>query len=173
MDELKKLIREIPDYPKPGILFYDLTTLLKDQKGFHRLIDKLCEHYAGHKIDLVAGIEARGFIFAPALAYRLGAGFVPVRKPKKLPGKTASVTYALEYGTDSLEIHEDAVQKGQRVLLCDDLLATGGTAAAAVKLIRQLGGQVDGAAFAVELNFLNGRAKLPGLDVFTLIQYDK
>jgi len=173
MDELKKLIREIPDYPKPGILFYDLTTLLKDQKGFRRLIDKLCEHYAGHKIDLVAGIEARGFIFAPALAYRLGAGFVPVRKPKKLPGKTASVTYALEYGTDSLEIHEDAVQKGQRVLLCDDLLATGGTAAAAVKLIRQLGGQVDGAAFAVELNFLNGRAKLPGLDVFTLIQYDK
>ncbi|MGA2483081.1 MAG: adenine phosphoribosyltransferase [Candidatus Acidiferrales bacterium] len=173
MDELKKLIREIPDYPKPGILFYDLTTLLKDQKGFRRLIDKLCEHYAGHEIDLVAGIEARGFIFAPALAYRLGAGFVPVRKPKKLPGKTASVTYALEYGTDSLEIHEDAVQKGQRVLLCDDLLATGGTAAAAVKLIRQLGGQVDGAAFAVELNFLNGRAKLPGLDVFTLIQYDK
>jgi len=173
MDELKKLIREIPDYPKPGILFYDLTTLLKDQKGFRRLIDKLCEHYAEHEIDLVAGIEARGFIFAPALAYRLGAGFVPVRKPKKLPGKTASVTYALEYGTDSLEIHEDAVQKGQRVLLCDDLLATGGTAAAAVKLIRQLGGQVDGAAFAVELNFLNGRAKLPGLDVFTLIQYDK
>jgi adenine phosphoribosyltransferase len=173
MDQLKKLIREVPDYPKPGILFYDLTTLLKDKEGFHRLIDKLCEHYAGHKIDLVAGIEARGFIFAPALAYRLGAGFVPVRKPKKLPAKTASVTYALEYGTDSLEIHEDAVQKGQRVLLCDDLLATGGTAAATVKLIRQLGGQVDGAAFAVELSFLNGRAKLPGLDVFTLIQYDK
>ena len=173
MNELKKLIREVPDYPKPGILFYDLTTLLKDKQGFHALIDRLCEHYAGHTIDLVAGIEARGFIFAPALAYRLGAGFVPVRKPKKLPAKTASVTYALEYGTDSLEIHEDAVQQGQRVLLCDDLLATGGTAAATVKLIRQLGGQVDGAAFAVELNFLNGRAKLPGLDVFTLIQYDK
>jgi adenine phosphoribosyltransferase len=173
MNELKKLIREVPDYPKPGILFYDLTTLLKDKQGFHALIDRLCEHYAGHPIDLVAGIEARGFIFAPALAYRLGAGFVPVRKPKKLPAKTASVSYALEYGTDSLEIHEDAVQQGQRVLLCDDLLATGGTAAATVKLIRQLGGQVDGAAFAVELNFLNGRAKLPGLDVFTLIQYDK
>jgi adenine phosphoribosyltransferase len=173
MNELKKLIREVPDYPKPGILFYDVTTLLKDKKGFHRLIDTLCAHYEGHHIDVVAGIEARGFIFAPALAYRLGAGFVPVRKPKKLPAKTAKITYALEYGTDTLEIHEDAVQKGQRVLLCDDLLATGGTAAAAVQLIRNLGGQVDGAAFAVELNFLNGRAKLPGLDVFSLMQYDK
>ncbi len=173
MDDLKKLIREIPDYPKPGILFYDVTTLLKDKHGFHTLIDRLCEHYASHHIDLVAGIEARGFIFGPALAYRLNAGFVPVRKPKKLPAKTASVSYALEYGTDTLEIHEDAVQKGQRVLVCDDLLATGGTAAATVKLVRQLGGQVDGTAFAVELSFLNGRSKLPGLDVFSLIQYDK
>lgn len=173
MNELKKLIREVPDYPKPGILFYDVTTLLKDKKGFHTLIDKLCDHYEGHHIDLVAGVEARGFIFAPALAYRLGAGFVPVRKPKKLPAKTARVTYALEYGTDTLEIHEDAVQKGQRVLVCDDLLATGGTAAATVKLVRQLGGQVDGAAFVVELTFLGGRSKLPGLDVFSLIQYDK
>ena len=173
MNELKKLIREVPDYPKPGILFYDVTTLLKDKKGFHTLIDKLCEHYEGHHIDVVAGVEARGFIFAPALAYRLGAGFVPVRKPNKLPAKTSRVTYDLEYGTDTLEIHEDAVQKGQKVLVCDDLLATGGTAAATVKLIRQLGGQVDGAAFAVELTFLNGRAKLPGLDVFSLIQYDK
>jgi adenine phosphoribosyltransferase len=119
------------------------------------------------------GIEARGFIFAPALAYCLGAGFVPVRKPKKLPAKTAQISYALEYGTDTLEIHEDAVQKGQNVLLCDDLLATGGTAAAAVQLIRSLGGNVDGAAFLVELNFLHGRDKLPGLDVFSLIQYDK
>ena len=173
MDDLKKLIREIPDYPKPGILFYDITTLLKDQQGFHAVIDRLCDHYAGHKIDLVVGIEARGFIFAPALAYRLGAGFVPVRKPKKLPAKTAQVSYALEYGTDTLEIHEDAVQKGQNVLLCDDLLATGGTAAAAVQLIRSLGGKVDGAAFAVELSFLHGRDKLPGLDVFSLMQYDK
>jgi adenine phosphoribosyltransferase len=173
MDELKKLIREVPDYPKPGILFYDLTTLLKDKKGFHTLIDRLCEHYINHHIDMVAGIEARGFIFAPALAYRLGAGFVPVRKPKKLPAKTASVSYALEYGRDTLEIHEDAVQKGQRVLGCDDLLATGGTAAATVQLIRKIGGQVDGAAFAVELSFLSGRAKLTGLDVFSLIQYDK
>jgi len=173
MNDLKKLIREIPDYPKPGILFYDVTTLLKDKVGFHALIDRLCEHYASHDIDLVAGIEARGFIFGPALAYRLKAGFVPVRKPKKLPAKTASVSYALEYGTDTLEIHEDAVKKGQKVLVCDDLLATGGTAAATVKLVRQIGGQVDGAAFAVELTFLNGRAKLPGLDVFSLIQYDK
>jgi adenine phosphoribosyltransferase len=173
MDELKKLIREVPDYPKPGILFYDLTTLLKDKRGFHTLIDLLCEHYNGRKIDIVAGIEARGFIFAPALAYRLGAGFVPVRKPKKLPAKTASVSYALEYATDTLEIHEDAVQKGDHVIICDDLLATGGTAAATVKLVRQLGGVVDGAAFAVELTFLNGRKKLPGLDVFSLIQYEK
>jgi adenine phosphoribosyltransferase len=173
MDDLKKLIREIPDYPKPGILFYDITTLLKNKQGFQAVIDRLCAHYAGHNIDLVVGIEARGFIFAPALAYRLGAGFVPVRKPKKLPAKTAQVSYALEYGTDTLEIHEDAVQKGQNVLLCDDLLATGGTAAAAVQLIRSLGGKVDGAAFAVELNFLHGREKLPGLDVFSLIQYDK
>ena len=173
MDDLKRLIREVPDYPKPGILFYDLTTLLKDKTGFRALIDRLCGHYDGHKIDVVVGIEARGFILAPALAYRLGAGFVPVRKPKKLPAKTAKVSYALEYGTDALEIHEDAVKNGQRVLLCDDLLATGGTAAAAVQLIRSLGGIVDGAAFAVELNFLNGRAKLPGLDVFSLMKYDK
>jgi len=173
MDDLKVLIREIPDYPKPGILFYDLTTLLKDPKGFHSLVDRLCDQYKGTKVDLVVGIEARGFIFAPALAYRLNAGFVPVRKPKKLPGKTSSVTYSLEYGTDQLEIHADAVKHGQSVLICDDLLATGGTAAAAVKLIEQLGGKVAGAAFAVELGFLNGRARLPGVHVFSLLQYDK
>ncbi|GAC1690505.1 MAG: adenine phosphoribosyltransferase [Candidatus Acidiferrum sp.] len=173
MDELKKLIREVPDFPKPGILFYDITTLLKDKKGFHTLIDRFCERYSGHHIDLVAGIEARGFIFAPALAFSLGAGFVPIRKPKKLPAKTASISYALEYGTDTLEIHEDAVQKGQRVLLCDDLLATGGTAAAAIQLLRNLGGVVDGAAFAVELTFLKGRSRLANLDVFSLMQYDK
>jgi adenine phosphoribosyltransferase len=173
MNDLKKLIREVPDYPKPGILFYDLTTLLKDKQGFRTLIDRLCEHYNGHTIDVVAGIEARGFIFAPALAYRLGAGFVPVRKPKKLPAKTASVSYALEYGTDTLEIHEDAVKPGQRVIICDDLLATGGTAAATAKLVEKLGGAVEGAAFAVELTFLGGRKKLNGVDVFSLIQYDK
>jgi adenine phosphoribosyltransferase len=173
MDELKKLIREVPDYPKPGILFYDLTTLLKDKQGFHRLVDCLCAHYNGHTIDVVAGIEARGFIFAPALAYRLGAGFVPVRKPKKLPAKTVNVSYSLEYGTDSLEVHEDAIKPGDRVIVCDDLLATGGTASATAKLVKQLGGKVEGFAFAVELTFLKGRSKLPGFDVFSLIQYDK
>lgn len=173
MDELKRLIREIPDHPKPGILFYDLTTLLQDKRGFHMLVDLLCDHYEGKKIDLVVGIEARGFIFAPALAYRLNAGFVPVRKPKKLPWKTAVEVYQLEYGTDQLEIHEDAVKPGERVLLFDDLLATGGTARAAINLIRRLGGQVMGAAFAVELKFLQGRSKLQGIDVFSLIQYEK
>ncbi|HET6198984.1 MAG: adenine phosphoribosyltransferase [Candidatus Acidiferrales bacterium] len=173
MEDLKKLIREVPDYPKPGILFYDLTTLLQDKKGFHDLIERLCDKFAGKKVDLVAGIEARGFIFAPALAYRLGAGFVPVRKPNKLPWKTAQVTYQLEYGTDKLEIHQDAVKRGERVLICDDLLATGGTAAAAVQLLGQLGAEITGAAFAVELTFLKGREKLKGTEVFSLIQYDK
>ena len=173
MDDLKKLIREVPDYPKPGILYYDLTTILKDKQGFHNLVDQLCAHYDGRKIDVVAGIEARGFIFAPALAYRLGAGFVPVRKPKKLPAKTRAVSYALEYGTDSLELHEDAITPGDRVIICDDLLATGGTAAAAAKLVQELGGKVEGLAFAVELTFLNGRKKIAGFDVFALIQYDK
>jgi len=173
MDNLKKLIREIPDYPKPGILFYDITTLLKDKAGFRTMIEKLCEHYAGKRVDVVAGIEARGFIFGPALAYRLGAGFVPVRKPKKLPWRTAQVTYQLEYGSDALEIHEDAVKRGDRVIVCDDLLATGGTASAAIQLVRQLGAEVAGAAFAVELSFLNGRSKLAGVDVFSLLQYDK
>lgn len=173
MDELKKLIREVPDYPKPGILFYDLTTLLQDKQGFRVLIEKLCDKFIGKHIDIVAGIEARGFIFAPALAYRLGAGFVPVRKPNKLPWKTAQVSYQLEYGTDKLEIHRDAVKSGERVLVCDDLLATGGTAAAATQLIRNLGGEIAGAAFAVELNFLHGRKKLEGTEVFSLIQYEK
>src|SRR3984957_14089906 len=173
MDDLKELIRGVPDYPKPRILFYDLTTLLKDKAGFHTLIDRLCDHYKGRTIDIVAGIEARGFIFAPALAYRLGEGFVPVRKPKKLPAKTASISYSLEYGTDTLEIHEAAVKPGQSVIICDDLLATGGTAAATAKLVEGLGGKVEGAAFAVELTFLKGRSKLNGLDIFSLIQYDK
>jgi adenine phosphoribosyltransferase len=172
MDELKALIREVPDYPKPGILFYDLTTLLKDKKGFHVLVNRMGEPYVNRKVDIVVGVEARGFIFAPALAYRLGAGFVPVRKPRKLPAKTAKMSYQLEYGTDTLEIHEDAISPGQHVLVSDDLLATGGTAATTIQLIRQLGGEVIGASFAVELNFLNGRAKLPGVDVFSLIRYD-
>ena len=173
MEDLKVLIREIQDYPKPGILFYDLTTLLKDARGFHSLVDRLCEQYNGTKVDLVVGIEARGFIFAPALAYRLNAGFVPVRKPKKLPGKTASVTYDLEYGTDQLDIHADSIQPGQSVLICDDLLATGGTSAAAASMVRESGGAVVGLGFVVELTFLNGRQKLAGNEVFSLLQYDK
>ena len=173
MDHLKKLIREVPDYPKPGILFYDLTTLLQNAEGFHGLVDRLCGHYEGKPVDAVVGIEARGFILAPALAYRLGAGFIPVRKPKKLPWKTVSISYQLEYGTDTLEIHQDAIKPGQRILISDDLLATGGTAAATVELIRKLGGEVVGASFAVELTFLNGRAKLPGIDVFSMIEYDE
>jgi adenine phosphoribosyltransferase len=172
MDALKKLIREVPDWPKPGILFYDLTTLVKDPGGLKNVVDALADRYKNSKIDTVAGIEARGFILAPAVALRLGTGFVPIRKPKKLPWKTSRVTYDLEYGTDTLEIHQDAVLPGQRVLLLDDLLATGGTASAASTLIRQLGGEVAAAAFVVELTFLNGRAKLPGLEVYSLLQYD-
>ncbi|MBZ5577339.1 MAG: adenine phosphoribosyltransferase [Acidobacteriia bacterium] len=173
MDDLKKLIREVPDFPKPGILFYDITTLIKDAQGFRGVIDGLKNHYQGAHVDTVLGIEARGFIFAPALAYALGAGFVPVRKPNKLPAERVSVSYALEYGTDSLEMHKDAVGHGQRVLIVDDLLATGGTAAAAARMVTEVGGIVSGIGFVVELTFLNGRQRLPGQDVFSLLQYDK
>ena len=171
--ELKRLIREIPDFPKPGILFYDITTLLQDPQGFRSQIDNLYDHYHRRPVDVVAGIEARGFIFGPALAYRLGAGFVPVRKPNKLPAAKAKEEYALEYGTDALEIHRDAIHLGQRVLICDDLLATGGTASAAARLVQKLGGEVVGCGFAIELTFLQGREKLKNLDIFTLLQYDK
>jgi len=170
-EPLKKLIREIPDFPKKGILFYDITTLLKDKKGFAMLIDALAEHYIDKEVDLVLGMEARGFIFGPALAYRLNAGFVPVRKPGKLPAETTRLEYQLEYGSNALEIHKDAIQSGQRVLIVDDLLATGGTAAATVGLAKSLGGQIAGLAFAVELDFLKGRDKLKGLDVFSLLHY--
>src|SRR2546423_12514598 len=146
-DHLKKLIREIPDFPKKGILFYDITTLLKDKTGFATQIDKLPEHYISQNGALVLGMEARGFIFAPALAYRLNAGFVPVRKPGKLPAACVKYDYALEYGTNSLEIHRDAIQKGQRVLIVDDLLATGGTADATARLAESLGGKVAGLGF--------------------------
>src|SRR5579872_1672801 len=173
MEDLKKLIRAVPDFPKPGILFYDITTLLKDKCGFRAVIDGLKEQYAHLKVDLVLGIEARGFIFAPALAYALGAGFVPVRKPKKLPSASVSVSYDLEYGSDSLEIHKDAIESGHRVLIVDDLLATGGTAAAVTRLVEKIGGKVAGLGFVVELTFLNGRGKLNGYDVFSLLQYDK
>ena len=171
MDQLKKLIREVPDFPKPGILFYDITTLLKDGEGLGAVMDGLIGPYKGHKIDTVVGIEARGFIFAPAIAYALGAGFVPVRKPKKLPSKIERVEYALEYGTDVLEIHQDAVGQGDKVLIVDDVLATGGTAAAVAQLIQRLGGEVVGLEFVIELDFLNGRDKLPGLDVKSLVHY--
>jgi adenine phosphoribosyltransferase len=167
------LIREVPDFPKPGILFYDITTLLKDSDGFAGVIDGLKSHYSGTRVDLVLGIEARGFIFAPALAYALHAGFVPIRKPGKLPSAIVGVTYDLEYGKDSLEMHKDAVQPGSRVLIVDDLLATGGTAAAAARLVREAGGTVAGLGFVVELTFLSGRAKLPEYDVFSLLQYDQ
>jgi adenine phosphoribosyltransferase len=173
MDDLKKLIREVPDFPKPGILFYDITTLLKDRCGFRAVIDALCGHYREAQVDTVLGIEARGFIFAPALAYALGAGFVPVRKPKKLPGEIVRVSYDLEYGTDSLEMHKDAISDGHRVLIVDDLLATGGTAAAAARIVENVGGSVVGIGFVIELTFLNGRERLPGYDVFSLLQYDK
>jgi adenine phosphoribosyltransferase len=171
MEELKRLIREVPDFPKPGILFYDITTLLKNAEGFRSVIDGLRGHYQNAQVDTVLGIEARGFIFAPALAYALGAGFVPVRKPKKLPAECVSVTYDLEYGSDSLEMHKDAVGQGHRVLIVDDLLATGGTAAAAARMVENVGGSVAGIGFVVELTFLNGRRKLPGRDVFSLLQY--
>ena len=173
MQDLKKLIREVPDFPKPGILFYDITTLLKDKLGFRAVIDGLQHHYKDAEVDVVLGIEARGFIFAPALAYALRAGFVPVRKPKKLPAACVSVDYELEYGVGSLEMHKDAVVEGCRVLIVDDLLATGGTAKAAADLVRQSGGTVVGLAFVVELTFLKGRQKLEGADVFSLLQYDK
>ena len=173
MEALKALVRTVPDFPKPGILFYDITTLLKNKTGFAQLIDALAGHYIERKVDLVLGIEARGFIFGPALAYRLNAGFVPVRKPGKLPAPVARVTYDLEYGSDALEIHRDAIQPGQRVVLVDDLLATGGTMEATIKLVKELGGEIAGLAFAVELDFLKGRDRFEGLDVFSLLHYNE
>jgi adenine phosphoribosyltransferase len=173
MESLTKLIREVPDFPKPGILFYDITTLLKDRDGLHAVIDGLRDHYRDTPVDVVIGIEARGFIFAPALAYALNAGFVPVRKPKKLPAATICVSYDLEYGTDTLEMHQDAVGQGARVLIVDDLLATGGTATAVASMVRESGGTVVGIGVVVELTFLNGRQKLAGYDVFSLLQYDQ
>jgi adenine phosphoribosyltransferase len=172
-EPLKKLIREVPDFPKKGILFYDITTLLKDKAGLATLIDALAEHYIKQDVDLVLGMEARGFIFAPALAYRLNAGFVPLRKPGKLPAATVKFDYALEYGTNTLEIHKDAIQKGQRVLIVDDLLATGGTANATAKLASSLGAEIAGLGFVVELDFLKGRDLLQGYDVFSLLHYEK
>jgi adenine phosphoribosyltransferase len=171
MDHLKSLIREVPDFPKPGINFYDITTLLKHPEGLRNTVDALASEFEGTKVDSVIGIEARGFIFAPALAYHLGAGFVPVRKPRKLPAECASISYDLEYGQDTLQIHRDAVGDGHRVIIADDLLATGGTARAVCELVEQLGGTVLGLVFVVELEFLPGRKKLNGYDVRSLIKY--
>ncbi|MCS6951419.1 MAG: adenine phosphoribosyltransferase [Bryobacterales bacterium] len=171
MDDLKRLIRQVPDFPKPGILFYDITTLLKDRTGLKTVIDAFRDRYRDAQVDMVLGIEARGFIFAPAVAYALGVGFVPVRKPNKLPAATERVEYTLEYGTDALEVHKDAIEPGQKVLVVDDVLATGGTAAAVCQLVERLGGRVVGVGFVVELDFLHGRSKLAGYDVFSLIQY--
>lgn len=171
MDELKQLIREVPDFPKPGIRFYDITTLMKNAAGLRSVIDKFAEHYADKKIDVVVGIEARGYFFAPAIALALGTGFVPVRKPKKLPCEVEFWEYDLEYGTDRLEIHKDAIENGQRVLVVDDVLATGGTAAAVARLVEKLGGNLAGFGFVIELDFLNGREKLKNYDITSLIHY--
>ena len=171
MDALKSKIRHVPDFPKAGILFYDVTTLLRDPEGFRIAIDSLSNPYKDRGISLVVGIESRGFILGAAVADRLGAGFVPVRKVGKLPHTTVKVSYDLEYGSDSLEIHQDAVDPGQRVLIVDDLLATGGTARATVDLVKKLGGRVEGVAFLIELIELNGRARLQGENLFALLQY--
>lgn len=171
MDELKKKIREIPDFPKKGILFYDITTLLKDPEGLQLVIKLLLDRYRDRGIQKILGIESRGFILAPLLAYHLEAGFVPVRKMGKLPAETVAQSYDLEYGTDTVEVHRDAVEKGEKILIVDDLIATGGTAAATLELTRKLGGEVEELAFLIELEFLNGRSRIQGADVFSLLKY--
>jgi len=172
MTDIKARIRNIPDFPKPGIMFRDITTILKDHDGLQACVDQIAEHFADRGIEMVVGVEARGFIFGPPVALKLGAGFAPVRKPGKLPAETIKESYELEYGTDEIEIHKDAVQPGQKVLLIDDLLATGGTMAACARLVETLGGQIEAIAFVIELSFLNGREKLPGYEVQALVDYD-
>jgi adenine phosphoribosyltransferase len=171
MDQLKKKIRHIPDFPKAGILFYDITTLLRDPAGFRLSVDNLLAPFTNSNVDLVVGMESRGFIFGSVVADRLGSGFVPVRKVGKLPSKTRRATYALEYGTDSLEIHDDAIVEGQRVLIVDDLLATGGTAKATLDLVKGSGGVVVGLAFLIELIGLDGRSRLTGENIHTVLKY--
>lgn len=171
MDTLKQIIRDIPDFPKKGIIFKDITTLLADAKSFHRMVDLLAHRYLGEKIDQIVGIEARGFILGAALAYKLGTGIVLVRKPGKLPAKTLGVTYDLEYGSDTLEIHEDAFKPGDRVIIADDLLATGGTMAAVVSLVEQAGARLHECAFMAELEFLHGRDRLPQGKVYSLLKF--
>ncbi len=171
VDDLRARIREVPDFPKPGILFYDITTLLKDAEAFREVVDRMAGQVDGDAIDLVVGMESRGFIFSAPLAYKLQAGFVPVRKLGKLPADTIEVEYALEYGTATLEIHRDAIQPGQRVLIVDDLLATGGTVMGTIELVRRLGGEIAGLSFMVELTALHGRDKLGDHDIHTLLTY--
>jgi adenine phosphoribosyltransferase len=171
MDALKSKIRHVPDFPKAGILFYDVTTLLRDPHGLKLALDNMTRPFEPASIELVVGIESRGFILGAAVADRLGAGFVPVRKLGKLPAETVKASYALEYGTDSLEMHKDAVQPGQRVLIVDDLLATGGTASATVNLVASVGGQIEGVAFLIELVGLNGREKLAGQKIHSVLKY--
>lgn len=170
--ELASLIRDVPDFPVEGILFKDITTLIRNADAFREVIDRMTEHYVDTNVDLVVAVEARGYIVGAPLAYALGAGFVPVRKPGKLPAKIASESYTLEYGTNTLEIHEDAIKPGQWVLIVDDLLATGGSARATINLVERLGGKVVGVAFMIELDFLHGRDKLEGYDVLSLIHFD-
>jgi adenine phosphoribosyltransferase len=169
--DIKTLIRDIPDWPKEGIIFKDITPLLGNAEGFKYAIDSIANNYRDKQIDIILGAESRGFIFASALAYAMGCGFAPARKPGKLPYKTCSAEYELEYGTDSLEIHVDAIEKNERVLIVDDVIATGGTAAAKVKMVEELGGSVVGLAFLIELTFLNGRDKLNGRDIFSVLSY--
>jgi adenine phosphoribosyltransferase len=169
--DLKQHIRHVPDFPKAGILFYDITTLLRDPMGFKAAVDLLSTPYTTRDIDVIVGIESRGFILGAAVAERIGAGFVPIRKPGKLPSKALKETYDLEYGKDALEIHSDAIEKGQRVLIVDDVLATGGTAAAATQLVRKLGADLQGLAFLIELIALNGRSKLAGEQAYSVLQY--
>ena len=169
--DLKKIIRDVPDFPKKGIIFKDITTLLARGDLFQKVIDQIANHYKSKKIEKVVGIESRGFIFGAAVAYKLHAGVVPIRKKGKLPYKTVSTTYALEYGTDTLEMHEDALKKGTKVLIVDDLLATGGTAKATADLVRKVGGEIIGLSFLIELAFLKGRENLKGYDIFSLIKY--
>jgi adenine phosphoribosyltransferase len=171
MDTLKSRIRNVPDFPKPGILFYDITTLLRDPEGFQGALDAMTSPYRGQGISLVVGIESRGFILGAAVADRLGVGFCPIRKPGKLPAATIKEAFQLEYGTDAIEIHADAIEPGQRVLIVDDVLATGGTASAAARLVKRLGGQLHGLAFLIELLALNGRRLLPGEQVHAVLQY--
>jgi adenine phosphoribosyltransferase len=171
-EALKSRIRQVPDFPKPGILFYDITSLLRDKEGFALAVEALANPYRGVPLDAVVAIESRGFILGAAVADRLGVGFVPVRKPGKLPARTVRVTYELEYGSDALEIHADAIAPGSRVLVLDDLLATGGTARAATELVRGVGGLVHAVAFLIELRFLKGRDRLAGEDIFAVLGYD-